>query len=73
MVLGLFEASEKLFLEQIVCSDILLTNGLLLEIIFLRTYECCHSFRSIPDFLILHWLTPHDFTRQGETSRTRKG
>ena len=31
------------------------------------------SFLSVPDILILLWLTPDDFTRQGEKSRTGKG
>ena len=29
--------------------------------------------RSIPDFLLLLWLTPDNFSRQGETSKTGKG
>ena len=34
---------------------------------------CFNSLRSVPDFLILLWLTPDDFTHQGETSREGKG
>ena len=32
-----------------------------------------NPFQSVSDFLILLWLTPDDFTRQKQTSRTGKG
>ena len=32
-----------------------------------------NPFRFVPDFLILFWLTPDNFTRQGETSWIGKG
>ena len=32
-----------------------------------------NPFRHVPDFLILLWLTPDDFTRQEKTSWTGKG
>ena len=35
--------------------------------------EHLNPFRSVPDFLILLWLTPDNFTQQGETSGTGKG
>ena len=35
-------------------------------------YASLNHFWSVPDYMILLWLTPDDFTSQGKTSRTEK-
>ena len=37
------------------------------------TLPLINRFRSVPDFFILLWLTPDDFSHEREMSRTGKG